>query len=160
MEELRFKYSGLFQNVDIRIFQSAENGSRYTITAEADIKLPIMKKTYQVSTEFDGDRWIAQTPPYEKGSKPWRVERKDSMGDAKAPAEFFMDIHMGEYNEPTVKLAIGDKIVELDVIKLRDGYEVKRRDKDQKLILRKDARGISALEVPLPIIGNLVVKRV
>lgn len=160
MEELRFKYSGLFQNVDIRIFQSAEQGSRYTISAEAEIKLPIMKKTYLVSTEFDGDQWIAQTPPYEKGNKPWRVERKESVGDAKAPAEFFMDLHLGEYEEPTVRLAIGDKVIQLEVSKLKDGYEVKRKDKEQRLIIRKDSRGVSALEIPLPIIGNIVVKRV
>lgn len=164
MEEIRFKYSGLFQNVDVRIYQSevdsSSKGSRYTIMAEADIKLPIMKKTYLVATEFDGDNWVAQTPPFEKGQKPWRVERKDSHGDAKAPAEFLMELNAGDYCEPTVRLAIGDKVIELDVQKLKDGYEVRRRDKEQRLIIRKSPSGISALEVPLPILGNLVIKRV
>jgi len=160
MDELRFKYSGFLQNVDIRIYQSASNGSRYTITADAEIKLPILKKSYTVSTEFDGDNWIAQTPPHEKGTKGWRVERKPSHGDAKDPAQFFMDLNQGEWTEPAVKLAIGDKVVEVEVKKIKDGYEIKRHDKDQRLIIRKNAQGISALEVPLPVIGNVVIKRV
>jgi hypothetical protein len=159
-EELKFRYSGLFQEVKIRIFQSSQQGSKYTISAEADIKLPILKKSYLTDTEFDASGWLAQCAPYEKGAKPWRVERNPEHGDVHDPISFFLNLHKGDWDAETVKLAIGNKVVELDVIQLKNGYEVKRRDKDQKLIVRKDSVGIVALEIPLPVIGTVSIKRV
>ncbi len=160
MEDLNFKYSGLFQDVKIRIYQSAKSGTKHTIAADADIKLPILKKSYTVATEFDEGKWIAQCAPHEKGAQPWRVERRADMHDVHDPISFFLDLHTGDWSEATVKLAIGGKVVELDVISLKDGYEIKRRDKDQKLIVRKNAKGILALEIPLPVIGTISIKRV
>ena len=160
MEELRFKYSGLFQNVDIRMYKSAESSAGYTLTADADIKLPILKKVYTTSTEFEGGVWRAQMPLHEKGSRGWRVERKESHGNAYDPVSFFLEIHNQGWNEPTVFLAIGDKVIELDVIALNSGYEIKRRDKEQRLIVKKNEHGICALEIPIPVLGNIVIKRV
>ncbi len=160
MKELRFKYSALFQNVEIRLFATDMGGDKKIITADADIKLPILKKSYTTITEINSSGWVAQTPLHEKGTKGWRVERKQSHGDALDPISFFLHLDQFDWTQETVRMAIGDKVVELSVSKLVNGYQIQRQDKEQKLIVKKDHTGITSLEIPVPVIGNLIIKRV
>lgn len=159
-QELKFKYSGLFQSVIVN-FKTTETAVGYTITVSADIKLPILKKTYQLSTDFSKDslNWLSHVPVHETHQSGQRVEKTQEFASALDPITFFMKLHSGEWAEPNVQMLIGKKLVNLEVNKLADGYQVKRKDKDQQLIVRKDSQGIKTLEVPVPVLGSLKISR-
>jgi len=159
-EDLVFKYSGLFQNVEVRIF-NASKGSDREVAVDADIKLPILKKQFVTATKYKGDSWDWEEhfPIREADGNVWSVKKSAEHGEALDPITFFMELHLGDYDGDAVKLLLGKKVVELDVAKVKNGYQIKRRDKDQSLIVRKDARGIAALELPVPVLGSLSIKR-
>lgn len=159
-EELNFKYSGLFQNVQVHIFTSSQKEDKHTVTVEADVKLPILKKKFVTSTEYRGEEWLVHEPIVEDSAKPYRVERSRDHGDVLDPISFLLTLDSGEWEAPSVRLLVGNKVIELDVSTVKNGYEIKRRDKDQRLIVRKDVNGIAAIDIPVPVLGNVSIKRV
>lgn len=158
--ELNFKYSGLFQNVHVRIFSASESGGKQTVSVEADVKLPILKKSFVTSTAFDNGQWTTHYPVVDASGPRYEVLRTKEHGDALDPISFLLTLDRAGWAESTVKLLVGKKVIELDVVPVKNGYEIKRRDKDQRLIVRKDSRGISAIEIPVPIIGTVSMKRI
>lgn len=157
---LGFRYKGLFQLLEIRFFKTPQDTS-YKIHCEANIQLPLLKKQYCVSTAFlDGHRdWQTHSPVYEKGAGEIEIEKNQSHGEALDPIGFFLSLHEGEWLASEVQLLIGRRIVSLDVIKTQKGYEVSRKDKNQKLIFSRGKDGIDKIEIPIPVIGTVSVVR-
>lgn len=155
---LAFRYKGLFQLLDIRFFKSHHETS-YKIECEANIQLPLLKKQYQVSTVFLGNHrnWHKHSPVFEKGAEEHEIERNQNHGEALDPIGFFMTLHEEEWQTNKVQLLIGPRIVSLDVHKTPTGYEVSRKDKNQKLVFIKGKKGIEKIEIPLPVIGTVSV---
>lgn len=165
-QTLRFKYSGLFQSAYVN-FICSETASPLlvkTISCEARIQLPILKKSYEVSSDYSSGTldWLAHAPLHEVPGVAERVLNSFDLQKSQVldPVTFFMRIHEGEWLEPTVKILIGHKVVVLEVHKISGGYQIQRPDKNQQLIVRKDSTGILALEIPIPIIGTLSLKRI
>jgi hypothetical protein len=158
---LRFKYSGLLQSAFVN-FTCTEDDIK-TIACEARVQLPILKKTYVVSSDYTPGTWdwIAHIPLHEAHASAEKVSNSDNLRQQNVldPVTFFMKIHEGEWNEPTVKMLISHKIVTLEVHKIPKGYQIKRPEKNQQLIVCKDDQGISALEIPIPVLGTLSLKR-
>lgn len=158
---MSYRYRAFLQAVDVYFFREDQERT-FKIICEAEIKLPLFKKEFSTSTEFNGgySNWIQHWPVHEKGLDSKKVQR-DQFGAADVidPIGFFMRLDEAEWPESSVHLLVGAKSVHLDVLKVNQGLEVRRREKDQKLILKKDAQGIQKIEVPIPVIGNIVVER-
>jgi hypothetical protein len=161
-QTLRFKYSGLFQSAHVT-FTCTEQSVK-VISCEARVQLPILKKTYEVSTEYTPGTlaWVAHEPLHEPSHKVEKIPNNPDlqMSQVLDPVTFFMKLHEGEWEEPVIKMLINHKVVTLEVHKIPEGYQIKRPDKNQQLIVRKDAQGIVALEIPVPVIGTLSLKRI
>jgi hypothetical protein len=161
-QTLRFKYSGLFQSVHV-IFTCTEETVKI-ISCEARVQLPILKKTYTVATEYTPGTldWVAHEPLHEPSHSVEKIPNNPDlqMSHVLDPVTFFMKLHEGEWTEPTIKMLINHKVVTLEVHRISEGYQIKRPDKNQQLIVRKDAQGIAALEIPVPVIGTLSLKRI
>ena len=157
---LSFSYRGLFQSAEIHFFKQTQNLG-YKVICEADIKLPVMKKNYEVATLFQDNffSWIEHTPVFEKNTPQNTVRRDEIQGKGLDPIGFFMQIDQVGWTEPEVHLLIGKRVVVLEVENRGSALEVRRPDKDQKLIIHKDKKGITKIEIPLPFIGSISLKR-
>lgn len=160
-ESLNFRYSAFFQSVDIKLF-CEDSGDGPEITCQADVKIPVLKKNYLTSTVYDEGscQWREHSPVREESAAKQRVVNSPEFREAMDPITFFLTLHSKGWTLNFVKLLIGSKIVVLDVTDLGDGYEVRRQDKDQRLIVRRDAEGIRAIEIPIPVLGSITIKRV
>lgn len=169
-EFLAFRYRGLFQSVDIRFFKK-DLAQGCKVVCEAEVKLPILKKSYRLDTDYADDFsvWVLHTPAHEKGTTMPSVLREqvynqEFLLEVLEPIGFFLLLDKGLWSKNSVNLLVGKKIVTLDVLVLEDGknqrLEVKRREKDQKLLVHFNADGISKIEVPVPVIGSLSLDRV
>ncbi|MCB9072673.1 MAG: hypothetical protein H6623_03560 [Bdellovibrionaceae bacterium] len=160
-DNLRFRYSAFLQNVEIEI-SSKSQGDAYHVDCFADLKLPILKKQFTTQTTFadKGLRWLSHQPVAEKGQTLPHVTPDKYPEGAIDPIGFFLKLHRQEWLGDSVCLVVGGKAVMLDVKQLPDGFEVARPEKNQKLIVRTGVNGIEQLEVPLPVIGALKIKRI
>ncbi len=160
-EIMSFRYRALFQSLDIRFF--SKSGVRsFTTHCEAEIKLPLLKKSYRTASEFANNysEWLRHAPVRENAAEErWLSKNKDNE-QAQDPIGFFMMFEQHIWNEPHVHLLIGAKVIKLKVEKIADGFEICRPEKDQKLRVITSSRGIEKLEIPLPIIGTVSVDRV
>ena len=160
-EIMSFRYRALFQSLDIRFFNTSSAGS-FTTRCEAEIKLPILKKSFQTSSEFakDYSEWLRHAPVCETSANEiWLSKNKDNE-QAQDPIGFFMMFDQQEWTKPDVHLLIGAKVVKLTVEKIDNVYEISRPERNQKLRVVTSSRGIEKLEIPLPIIGTVSVDRV
>lgn len=157
---LAFRYKGLFQLLEIRFFKTTSENTQ-KIHCDANIQLPLLKKQYQVSTVFlqTYKEWKTHSPVCEKGASANEILRQAMHGESLDPIGFFMTLHREEWLSDSVDLLIGQKIVRLDVKKTSAGYEISRKDKNQKLIVVKGNDGIKKIEIPLPVIGTVTVDR-
>lgn len=160
-DTLLFRYSGFLQNVEIQITpQSTATG--YKVSCSARLKLPILKKNFTTWTVFSDDtlEWLSHSPVCEEGAEERTVEKNKFSLDAVDPVGFFLKIERGDWTSDKVHLVIGAKEVVLDVKQGNNEIEVSRPEKNQKLIIKIKNKKIDALEVPVPVIGNLCIKRV
>jgi len=148
-------------------FSCTEKDDVKTISCMAQVKLPILKKTLKFSTDYQKDAdplsgWIRHVPPHEDNQSVPAIENTSELRGQKVfdAITFFMALHEGEWKSGTVSLAVGRRIVNLEVVSMAGGYELRRPEKGQMLFVRKDAKGIFALEIPIPVLGTLNVKRV
>lgn len=158
---MSFRYRALFQSLDIRFFKTPTAGS-FTIYCEAEIKLPMLKKSYRTASEFANDtsEWLRHAPVHEKSvEEKWLSKNKEN-DQANDPIGFFMMFDQQRWAEPYVHLLIGAKVIKLAVEKIENGFEISRPEKNQKLRVISGPRGIEKLEIPLPIIGTVSVDRV
>lgn len=160
-EIMIFRYRALFQSLDIRLFNSSSADS-FTTHCEAEIKLPILKKTYRTASEFANNysEWLRHAPVREKAAEERWVSKNKDNEQALDPIGFFMMFDQHMWSEPHVQLLIGAKVIKLTVEKISDGFEISRPEKEQKLRIVTSSRGIEKLEIPLPIIGTVSVDRV
>jgi hypothetical protein len=160
-DHLKFRYSGFLQNVEIEI-KPEESKEGYKVSCFADLKLPILKKKYTTSTLFHDPNldWKTHQPVSEKEKQVPVVLRGAFVPEAIDPIGFFLKIHRNEWFGDKVNLVIGAKSVILEVKNIPGGLEISRPEKDQKLIVRRGEEGIEQLEVPIPVIGSLTIKRV
>ena len=160
-EIMSFRYRALFQSLDIRFFQTTAKDS-FTTHCEAEIKLPILKKSYKTASEFKGtyEDWIRHAPVHEATAEEKWLSKNEDNNLAHDPIGFFMMFDQKLWEGPNVNLLIGAKVVALEVEKIKNGFEISRPSKDQKLRVITSSRGIEKLEVPLPIIGTVSVDRV
>ncbi len=159
---MRYRYRALLQSVDIVFFRKDLSRS-FEIICEAELKLPLLKKTFTTSTEFldSYSDWVQHSPVLEKGAEKKIIRREQiESQDAIDPVGFFMLLNASDWNQNSVHLLIGAKTVQLDVNPVPQGFEVRRREKEQRIIVKKDAQGIQKIEIPVPVIGNVVVERV
>ncbi len=160
-EIMSFRYRALFQSLDIRFFKTF-SAELCTIHCEADITLPIIKKSYRTASEFanHSSEWMRHAPVHEKTvEEKWLSRNKDNE-QAHDPIGFFMLFDQQTWTEPYVDLLIGAKVIKLAVEKIENGFEMSRPEKNQKLRVITSPRGIEKLEIPLPIIGTVSVDRV
>lgn len=160
-DALKFQYSGFLQNVQISI-QGDSVAQGHKVTCTANLKLPILKKNFITWTLFRDHNldWVEHSPVAEAGSEERIVREENYSQHAIDPIGFFLRIDQGKWTEPQVKLVIGAKEVLLDVLQEKNTVTVARPEKNQKLIMKMGEKGIEALEVPIPVIGNLKIKRV
>lgn len=159
-DNLTFRYSGFLQNVDIQ-FLCTTKPDGYSVACKAQLKLPIMKKNFSTETLFKDTLldWQTHAPLTEEGAPPKSVSREQYSEKAVDPIGFFLKIHRGQWTEDSVHLVIGGKEVVLQVLREGQVVTVSRPERNQKLIIKMSASGIEALEVPVPIIGSLHIKR-
>ncbi len=160
-EIMSFRYRALFQSLDIRFFKTSSAGS-FTTRCEAEIKLPILKKSFRTASEFANDysEWLRHAPVHEKSTEQiWLSKNKDNE-QAQDPIGFFMMFDQQMWTDPHVHLLIGAKVIKLAVVQIENGFEISRPEKNQKLRVITSSRGIEKLEIPLPIIGTVSVDRV
>ena len=158
---MSYRYRALFQSVDLFFFRQNLKQT-FKIICEAKVQLPLLKKSFETSTEFLGDylAWVQHWPLQEKGSEEKKILRNQiSSEKVYDPVGFFMHLNESKWEEKNVQMLVGMKTVCLDVETITQGLEIRRREKEQRLILRKGEMGIEKIEVPLPIIGNVVVER-
>jgi hypothetical protein len=158
---MSFRYRALFQSLDIHFFKTM-NEKSITIFCEADIKLPILKKSYRTSTEFSVDEmnWLRHSPVQEAGGEEKWVSKNQDLEQSVDPIGFFMMFDHSSWSASEVNLLIGAKVVNLAVKKIEGGHEISRPEKNQKLRVISSSRGIEKIEVPLPVIGAVAVERV
>lgn len=157
-----YRYRALFQSVDIQFFRR-EHAQSFEIICEAEIKLPLLKKSFITSTEFlnDYSMWTKHSPIFEKSAENKTIQREEIQSkDILDPVGFFMLLNEAEWTDDKVHLLIGAKTVALDVLSTSTVIEVRRPEKNQKIILKKNEQGIQKIEIPVPVIGNVVVERV
>ncbi|MBY0383590.1 hypothetical protein K2X05_00395 [bacterium] len=161
-EIMSFRYRALFQALDIRFLRTQLADGNFSIRCEAQIKLPILKKNYQVSTDFLNEylNWQKHRPVSEVGAEIKIIEKNSENNHAIDPVGFFMHLDQAEWTSPDVNLLIGNKQVVLSVTKTDVGYLVQRKDKDQKLIVCKNKNGIEKIEIPVPVIGAVFLERI
>lgn len=159
---MSFRYRALFQALDIKFLRTQHSDESFSVHCEAEIKLPILKKNYQVSTDFLNEylNWQKHRPISEVGAEVRTVEKNFENNQALDPVGFFMILDQSEWHSPEVHLLIGNKQVVLNVTKTKEGYLVQRKDKDQKLIVCKNKNGIEKIEIPVPVIGSVTLQRV
>ncbi len=160
-EIMTFRYRALFQSLDVKFFKTQKEKS-FLIECEADIKLPVLKKSYVVATEFSNSSqdWIRHAPVREKGAQEKWVEKDSNNSSAIDPVGFFMMFEENAWTGTQVSLLIGAKVVDLAVYKVDNGFEISRPEKNQKLRVITSPQGIKKIEVPLPVIGAVGVERV
>lgn len=160
-DSLKFQYSGFLQNVNISL-QGADVEGGYKVTCTAQLKLPILKKNFVTWTLFK-DRnleWLEHSPVCEENAEVRRVVRSSYSPNAVDPIGFFLKIDRKQWASNAVQLVIGSKEVGLQVVQEPKTVIVERAEKNQKLIMNMNASGIETLEVPVPVIGSLKIKRV
>lgn len=161
-EEIVFSYSALFQSINIRI-KHIPGEDNDVVVCEAEIKLPILKKTFITKTHFIKDTldWVFHHPVSEKIEENKQLAKSSENEHAIDPIGFFMHLHKQTWNKDHVDMLIGQKIVRFVVSKNAQGYEIKRMDKDQYLFVNiSDQHGAKSIELPLPMLGNILVKRI
>ncbi len=160
-ELMSFRYRALFQSLDIRFFKTTKQES-FTIHCEAEIKLPMIKKSYKTASEFktNFEEWLKHAPVHEMNASENWLQRNKENEHAQDPVGFFMMFNQGIWSASSVNLLIGAKVVKLAVKNIENGFEISRPEKDQKLRVITSTRGIEKLEVPLPLIGAVSVDRV
>jgi hypothetical protein len=161
-EIMSFRYRALFQALDIRFLRTTLLDGNFSIHCEAEIKLPILKKNYQVSTDFLNEylNWQKHRPISEIGAETKTIEKNSENHQALDPVGFFMHLDQQDWAHPEVTLLIGNRQVVLNVTKTNMGYVVQRKDKEQKLIVCKNKSGIEKIEIPIPVIGSVSLERV
>ena len=166
MPLLTFRYRGLFQSAEIRFFKkNLESGHK--IICEGDVRLPLLKKSYAMNTNFTDDlfSWSSHTPAFEKGATNQPIDRQEAHAEVLDPIGFFLLLDEDLWTKDSVNLLIGNKTVTLDVVSDPSGsrsnsVEIRRRGKDQKLIVHREKNRISKIEIPVPVIGSLCLERV
>lgn len=160
-DSLTFRYSGFLQNVDIQI-QGHEVADGYKVTCLAKLKLPILKKNFITWTLFSDKKiqWVQHSPVSEDTAQERLVKKEQFSPHATDPIGLFLKINRGEWTDKKVHLVIGAKEVVLDVLFEKDMIVIARPEKNQKLNIKMGPSGIQALEVPLPVIGNIRIPRV
>lgn len=163
-DKLKFKYSGLFQSAEVTFKRS--EGSGEFISCVAQVSLPILKKSAKFITEYsdNGDHlkdWLSTEFSLDEDEAMSHVDNDD---DYRAQGvmdlvTFFMTLHEGEWNASEAKVLVSKHAVTLSVKKTSNGYEVRRPDRDQKLFITKDAHGIFSIDIPVPVLGTLSLKR-
>ncbi len=165
---LTFRYRGLFQFAEIR-FHKIKLEQGYKIICEAEVKLPILKKSYSMSTDYRDDLllWSEHTPAHENGTLGKSVAReqiytKESNIEVLDPIGFFLLLDEDAWTQNNVNLLIGPKIITLDLAheNRSETLEIRRREKDQKLIVHRNEGRISKIEIPVPVLGSLSLERV
>lgn len=162
-EQLKFYYSGLLQKAEVFFSCREKDASGYEIICSANVKLPVLKKSFETKTYYEEElsSWSTHYPIVEKGSHSPEVQRTSDLKEEGVldPVTFFMKIHRHEWSGAKAKLLVGKRIVDLVIDKNWKGYEISRQDKDQKVFLIMDGSGILALEIPVPVLGTLSLKR-
>lgn len=161
-ELFSFEYKALFQSVRLQFFQSNLADEQFRVTCEATIKLPILKKDFVTETVFNKTifTWIEHQPVQEKEAPPKKIQNSDTTETIMDPVGFFLSLHEGLWQQPQVCLQVGAKQVVLRVEKDDDAYTIHHDEKNKKLILKYDKTGITSVEIPLPVLGNVALRRV
>ncbi len=160
-EVMWFSYKAFLQSLDIRFFKTQKKDT-YILSCEAEVKLPILKKSYITATEYKNEslEWVSHAPLYEQHADPRWVNKNEDNEAAWDPIGFFMSFEKSLPIKESVTLLVGTKIVNLDIQNIKGGYEVSRAEKKQSLRLIVSDKRIKKIEIPLPIIGNVSVERV
>lgn len=163
-DKLRFKYSGLLQSAEVTFKKSESPGS--FISCVAQVSIPILKKTAKFITEYadEGDHlqdWSSTEFSLDEGEAMSHVDNNEEYRSQNVMdlVTFFMTLHEGEWNSSEAKVLVSKHVVSLKVIKTSNGYEVRRPDRDQKLFITKDVKGIFSIDIPVPVLGTLSLKR-
>jgi hypothetical protein len=160
-EIMRFRYSAVFQSVEIRFYQEQfeENISVY---CEADVKLPLINKSYLVSTTFlnSYDNWLVHNPVREISTPQKSIEKNENNCQAMDPVGLFILLEKEDFAKKEVDLLVGARVLRFNVNVAGNKVVVQRQDKEQKLVLHKSQGRIEKIEVPVPVLGNLSIKRV
>lgn len=163
-DTLRFSYSAFLQKAEVVFTAKKNSDTGVGISCRADVKLPMLKKSFQTSTTYknhDLSSWLEHIPLCELNTPSPGIcmSNDDSFQGAIDPVTFFMKLHQKSWEGDSVRLIIGRRVAQLQVKKIFDGYDVSRPEKDQRLIARLDNNGISKIEIPVPVIGTLSLVR-
>lgn len=161
MSPLVFKYSAFLQNVEIHI-ESQETPKGLKVLCRAQVQLPILKKKFSTWTLFENSQlnWIHHSPVCEEGLQTMTIHKDQCASDTTDPIGLFLKIHANQWYADQVKLLIGKREVVLKVERQPNTTIVSRPEKNQKLIIKTGEDGVEALEVPIPILGTLKIKRI
>lgn len=160
-EVMCFSYKAFLQSLDIRFFKTQKKDT-YIYSCEADVKLPILKKSYVTATEYKNEslEWVSHAPLYEQHEEPRWMNKNEDIEAAWDPIGFFMSFEKSPPLKEPVTLLVGAKKVNLEIQNIKGGYEVSRPEKKQSLRLIVSDKRIEKIEIPLPMIGSVSMKRV
>lgn len=156
-QKIEFKYTLMFQT-SVLSFEFEEKNNCVFGKCHAKIKLPILKKEAFLTTEYSrADQcWIQHQPFHDSLAAAKTFHNKtESSQSTLDPISFFLAIHEKRWVDPAVNIFLGEKTLPLNIHRADNEYIIERPEKNQKLFVGVDAKGVSYFKVQVPVLGEI-----